>query len=416
MNILLISNSDFNFWQFRKDLIVTLLHNGHHVIVMTPPGPFVDRIRELGADVLPLSLKRYMNPVSDVKTVYEIYRVLKKLKIDLVFTIAAKANVYGNIAAFLAGVPQRYGLVSGLGYGFIDFGDFVHRVIQLIAQMLYRIAGRCTNKFVFQNEDDLNLFIQKKIVPRSKTHLIRGSGVNLGVYSSESVDENIVRKIRRDVFGVDDQTVVVGTLARATLSKGIREFIQTSRNAREWGCKVKFIHAGDLSVGAPDSIDPTELQETQTYQWIGFRSENLREITQAFDIITLLSAREGVPRSLLEGMALQKPVVTSDTAGCREVVDDGINGFIVPFGDSAQFSEKVHELVVNKELRDCFGNASRRKIENEFDVEIVNRRLLEEVFGMNNVVIPKIADERDEKTAADGSPAVVNVIPLWKSA
>jgi N,N'-diacetylbacillosaminyl-diphospho-undecaprenol alpha-1,3-N-acetylgalactosaminyltransferase len=311
-----------------------------------------------------------------------MYEFFQKNKQDISFTISIKPNIYGNIAAKLAGIPKRVGLVCGLGHGFESAQNFKQHVTQFIVKCLYRIGSSCTQKYVFQNEDDQKLMIEKKIISSEKTYVIKSSGINLDIYSSDTVNHNVIQNIRTHDFKVDDNTVVIGAVARTTISKGIREFIQASEISKKWDIKVKFIWVGECNPEEPDSLTPDDMIETDTFQWIGFRND-IKEVIQSFDIMTLPSFyREGIPRSLLEGMAMRKPIVTTDNVGCRETVNNGINGYLVPIKNATLFAESVKKIACDKKILQQFGAASRKKVEQEFDVNEVNRKYFDKVFNI----------------------------------
>jgi len=381
MKIVIVTNQAYAVWQLRREFLAILVQNGHDVTLVSPEGDSLDQIRGLGVSVIVIPLKRHLSPLYDLYSIWSLYRTFSNHKFDIAYTISVKPNIYGTIAARLAGVPKHFGLVCGLGTAFLDGKGLKQKCLQFIVRNLYRIAGQCTDKLIFQNDDDRRFMIECNIVPDAKTHVIKSSGVNFGVYSPELVDPAEVRKVRRDLFGVDGETIVVGVLSRALESKGVREFIHCSREAESWNRKIRFIHVGEHDTKEPHALKIEELSETKLYKWVGFRSD-VSVVIQAMDILTLPSYREGVPRSLLEGMALCKPIVTTDTAGCRETVDHGINGLIVPPRDADALAGAIKKIAFDDELRLRMGMASRRKAEREFDVHDVNRRIIEEVFGL----------------------------------
>ncbi|MDR2440413.1 MAG: glycosyltransferase family 4 protein [Planctomycetaceae bacterium] len=388
MKIALITNRDLGVWQLRRELIQTLIYNGHHVTVITPEGPFIEQIKSLGATVELIDMQRYVSIKTDIASVFQIYHILKKDKYDIVYTMTVKPNIYGMIAAKLAGIPKRFGLVCGLGYGFVQPQNMKQRLFQYILHKMYRLGGLCTNQYVFQNFDDRDLMIEKNIISKDKTVVIKSSGIDLELYSPNNVNKNQVIRIRNNEFGVNDDTIVVGVITRMTVTKGIRDFIQASRIATEWNIKVMFIAVGECELDDSDYLQRNELKETSNFKWLGFRTD-IKELLQCIDIVTLPSFyREGIPRILLEGMAMHKPIVTTDNVGCRETVDNGVNGFIVPIKEPNKLADAIKKLVLDKNLREQFGENSFLKVKKEFEIKSVIKRLTEDVLGIKNIQFP----------------------------
>ncbi len=381
MKIAVIANLATRVWVFRREFISELVRLGHDVTVIVHDDEPVDKIRSLGVSVVVVPFHRYTSPIRDLLYFAILVRFLKKTPFDIVYTITAKPNIYGTIAAWLAGVPKRCCLVSGLGTGFLDAKSRKLRLVQTCVKTLYKIAGRCAHKFLFQNDDDRRFMVDAKIVRETKTHVIKSSGVNLDVFSPEKIDGRAVLDVRKNLFGVADDTIVVGVVARTLAGKGIREFIAAGKEAVNWNKKVRFIHVGQFDPEDVLSLKIEELEETKTYKWVGFQAD-VPVAVQAMDIMVLPSYSEGVPKSVIEGMALAKPIVTTHAPGCRETVDEGVNGLLVPIKDSHALAEAVKVLVMDDALRAKMGKASREKAEREFDVRDVNRRIITEVLEL----------------------------------
>jgi N,N'-diacetylbacillosaminyl-diphospho-undecaprenol alpha-1,3-N-acetylgalactosaminyltransferase len=177
---------------------------------------------------------------------------------------------------------------------------------------------------------------------------------------------------------------------RVDWPKGVGEFLEASKIAQKWGEKVLFLLVGFRDPYHRNSISNDLLNPTETFRWLGKR-DDIKNILALSDIVTLPSYyREGVPRSLLEGMAMGKPIVTTDSVGCRETVDEGVNGYLVPAKDSPALADAIHKLVVNKERREKFGKASLIKVQNEFSYKIVHKKILHDLLGIENPEIPDI--------------------------
>jgi len=233
------------------------------------------------------------------------------------------------------------------------------------------------------NNDDKDLFIAKKIISPHQAVVIVSEGVNLGFFSPDKVSDETIRRIRKE-FDADDDTVVVGCCpGRNIWSKGIREFVKMAKEAERWPEKVRFVLVGSSDGNSRDAVPQDYYCNVPTLRHFDRRSD-IRDVIASLDVLAHPSYyREGVPRILLEGLAMQKPAVTTDSVGCRETVEDGINGFLVPIKDAQRLSEAVQRLVRDKQLRLRFGEAGFRKAQNEFDVHKINKRVLAEVFQIS---------------------------------
>lgn len=381
MKIAIVNNRDFTVWQFRQGLIRTLIGLGHEVLVATPPGPYVERIQGLGARHAAIPLQQYVDAPGDLRFLAALTRLYRQERIDLAHHITIKPNILGSFAATLAGVPRTVGLVAGLGHLYNDHPGWKPKVMRETASALYRLAFTLNRRVWFQNPDDLEYFVDHCILPRRKAVLIRGSGVNTDEYDPQKIAPDHIRSVRAEL-GVNPSTVMVLMASRAFWSKGVREFIAAS-SLVPTHLSVRFILAG-ASETAPDTAPPEYLRahESARLQWVGFRPD-IRDLLAAADVAALPSYyREGVPRFLLEALAMGKPIVTTDTPGCRETVDREVNGLLVPPRDPESLAGAITTLAANPDLRHAFGTHSRSLAVAEFDERIVVTRVLREVYEL----------------------------------
>jgi N,N'-diacetylbacillosaminyl-diphospho-undecaprenol alpha-1,3-N-acetylgalactosaminyltransferase len=381
----LVLNSDAAAWRSRRRLIIGLIARGIQVIVVTPGGPYVPKLIEVGTKHVAVSMHRFVGPLRDLRLFFDLYRLFRRERPDIVHTMTVKPNIFGGLAAHLARVPRVVALISGLGYVFLKGRSWKQRMLRYIVSLLYRRVCNMNARVWFQNPDDISLFVESGLITRDKAVLIRGSGVNLQEYSSGKVGAGAIPRLRAEL-GIDASTQVVLMSSRAIWSKGVREFVEASEYAARWGLPVIFVLSGALAPGAPDSVPEIYLRSKSSphFKWLGFR-QDMRELLSLADVVTLPSYyREGVPRSLLEGLAMGKPIVTTDNVGCREVVDQGVNGFLVPVQDARALASAIGELIRDDLLRALFGRNSRAKAEAEFDEAVVVRRVLKEVYGLND--------------------------------
>ncbi len=231
----------------------------------------------------------------------------------------------------------------------------------MVMEKLYKESNKRVDFCIFQNSDDMNYFIDKNLVEKSKAILIKSSGIDTKVFKPSKNQQK------------ENQQIIVLMIARAIWHKGIREYYGASDLLKDEN--IKFILIGDTDKGNLSCADEDFLNSANV-KWLGHR-DDIREQIEACDIFVLPSYREGVPRTLLEAASLAKPIVTTDTVGCREVVDNGVNGFLVPLKDSTILAQKIKQLALSEDLREEMGQNGREKALKEFDVDIVVKKYLE---------------------------------------
>jgi len=383
VKIAFVATTDFSIWRLRKGLLTTLSSSGYDVYVICPSGSYVQLIRSLGARHIPVQVNRFIDPVGDLKFLVELYKIFQTEEFDLIHNFMIKPNTYCAIAGWLAGARRIVALVAGLGYAFSDNENLKFRLLRLIALLCYRIGFRLTDKVWFQNSDDLELLVSESIIEREKAILIKGSGVDLQEFSMEAVAPNCLAKLRQELSLANHSQVVVMP-ARAQRSKGVLEFIEASNLVAQRNPDCVFLLMGLPTGNSPEAIPKKYLREKESsyFRWLGFR-EDAREVLALADVVALPSYyREGIPRSLLEALALSKPIVTTDSVGCRETVDNNKNGFLVPARDAHALAQAINELLSDVELRQKFGCYSRLKAENEFSERLVVKRVITELYGL----------------------------------
>ena len=300
-----------------------------------------------------------MNPFADLRLLVTLYLWYRAEGPDVVHHFTIKPVIYGSIAAYLAGVPKVVNTISGLGYVYARRGGLLRKLVNV----LYRIGLRRATHVFFQNEEDRQLFVDTGIARPECTSVVPGSGVDLARFRFErAIDTNAPRN------------VVVLIVARLLKDKGIGEFVEAARAVRSLRGGITFRIMGGIDSSSPSAIKKEDLDgwvRNGIVEWLGHR-DDVRPVLQEADIVVLPSYYpEGTPRSLLEAAAMGKPIVTTDTVGCRNVVENGINGFLVPARDVKTLADAILELSNSTELRRQMGQAGRRKMEREYDERIV---------------------------------------------
>ena len=380
MKIALVMADGFSLWQPRRGLIRWLLSKGHEVYAISTPDEYIDRIKQLGAIHIPVEMDRCFNPIHDLAYLRSLIRIFKTHRFDIVNNLTTKPNIYGAIAARLAGVPKIVGSVEGLGQGLMPGSTWKSKAMCIAARQLYRLACRLSHKMRFMNTDDLEYFVSHKLIDQSKAVLIVGEGVNLAEYSPDLVNLDRVQALKAQLHATGDMQFVT-MVARANWYKGVRQFIEASKIVSRKCDSVKFVLVGTIDEGA--AAVPREYlkeQESRHFQWVGF-VQDLREVFLFSKVVVLPSYyREGTPNALIEAMAMNKPVVTTDNVGCREVVENGRNGYLVPVKDSDSLANAIGSLLDNPERLNEFGRQSRLMVEDKFDEQKTFHRIFSELY------------------------------------
>jgi N,N'-diacetylbacillosaminyl-diphospho-undecaprenol alpha-1,3-N-acetylgalactosaminyltransferase len=388
MKIALIISDDFSFLLLRKGLILSLLKEGHEVCLISKSGEYVPQLEKLGARYIPVNLERFINPLSDLQLLIQFYRIFRKEKFDIVHNFTIKPNTFGAIMAYLAGCKRIFNSVTGLGFMFYDprENSFTSKTLKTGIKYLFKLSSRLSEKTWFQNPDDVNYFVDNHIIKPEKAVLIKSSGINLNEWKLP--DKEIIASLKQEL-GFHPEDILVVMVTRALSSKGINEFLYAMEKLTPKYSNVKFVLAGAAEENLNRGVSATFLQEktkNHPFFWLGHQ-KNVIDIFSIADIFVFPSYyREGVPRVLLEAMALKKPIVTTDSVGCREAVDDGINGFLVPVRDGNAVAEKIELLIQSPDLRCKMGNAGFEKARQEFEEKLIVEALLKDLYQFNDKI------------------------------
>lgn len=388
MKIALVAPDDFSLLIYRKGLILSLLKLGHEVCLISKAGEFVPQLEKLGARHISVNLGRFINPISDLSVLIRFYQIFRKEKFDIVHNFTIKPNNYGTFMAYAAGCNKILNSVTGLGFIVYEPWEksFISSTLKFGLKIFYALSSRLSEKTWFQNPDDMSYFIKNRMIKPDKAVLVKSSGINLKEWKLPG-NEKIASLKKNSGFHPDDILVVMVT--RALNSKGIHEFLYAMEELTGKYSHIKFVLAGgaeeNLNRGVPASL-LKEKAARHPFFWLGHQ-ENVIDIFAIADIIVFPSYyREGVPRCLLEAMALKKPIVTTDHGGCREAVENGINGFLVPVRDGNAVAEKVELLILSPELRDKMGNAGFEKAKLEFDEKLIVDALLKNLYQLSDEI------------------------------
>ena len=361
MKIAVFANADWNVFNYRQALIKALLQKGYEVVAMAPGNTYRKNIENLGCSYVEVKniSRKGTNPIKDLQLIWELSRIYRSERIDLVLCFTIKPNIYGSFATLFSST-YAISTITGLGYSFLKGG-----VISSISNVLYKLAFKKSAGVVFQNSDDLKLFTDLRIVDKYKTKLIRGSGINIEYFnkSSKKVSDNF-------------ELLFVG---RLLLDKGVVELLEAFSKVLISNSKLVLTFVGDIDLGNPASIgeDVIRKYESDSIRFVGHQS-NVKNYIEVSDTVVLPSYREGLPRVLLEAMSMSKPIIATNVAGCREVVRHNENGYLVEPQNPISLEKAIVKLVrLEEEEREKMGKIGRDMVEVYFSDEIVTTSFLD---------------------------------------
>ena len=376
--VLVLGGLDRSLINFRGPLIRAMVTAGHEVFAAAPPenAEVPQHLAKLGVQFVPVALARAgLNPLADGRGLFQLRSLLQKERPDVVLSYTIKPVIYGSLAASWAGVPRIYALITGLGAAFHTPG-IKGRLLRFLAVFMYRLAFARCNKVFVQNSEIAELFIRKNIVPAGKIVVVPGSGVDTQHFTPVSLPPG---------------PLVFLLLARMLRDKGVEEYVAAARLVKKEMPQARFLLVGDTDP------NPAAIAERQLKQWneegvIEYRSaiSDVRPLLSACSAYVLPSYHEGMPRSVLEAMAMGRPVITTDTIGCRDMVFDagapdaagvkwGCNGALVPVREVRSLAAAMIRLGGDPTLAEKMGQQGRLLVERFFDVNQVNALMLSEM-------------------------------------
>ena len=377
MKFLLIASFPHSIYKFRGDLIKDLQKKGFEVHVAAPllnidEDDFdIVNLKKLNVQLHSYSLNRRGKEIfKDVSTLIELSRLISSISPQYVLAYTIKPVIYGMIASYFCRVPNRFAMITGLGIAFTDDNKkSFSKIVNALIKLLYKISLKCSSKIIFQNKDDRSLFKSLKIILKnSNTAIINGSGVNLKDYKETPLPKNL-------------NFLFIG---RFLSSKGLREFVEAAKIIKLTNPQIEFSVAG-WTEDSEDSISKEELfewVEEKIINDLGYLDDVRPAIANA-SVFVLPSYREGTPRSVLEAMAMGRPVITSDAPGCRETVTNKFNGFLVPVGSTKEIVKAINFYINNPDSVKEMGSHSLELVKEKYDVKIINNIMLSHM-GINN--------------------------------
>lgn len=364
--VMLLASYAPSLLHFRGIFMETLSQHGHEVIACAPNicseiSKNLSQINVVGHS-LPMQ-RTGLNPFKDLNTLLALRKIFIKERPDVLFSYTIKPVIFGSIVAHYSKVPKNYALITGLGYVFLGC-SLKRRILRSLAKSLYKIALKRCELVFFQNLDDIELFIKLRIVKQKQTALINGSGVDLNYYQIKPLP-------KKPSFLL---------IARLIIEKGIQEYIEAAYIIRDRYPESVFTIVGWID-SSPAKINSSDLQKWQQDGVIKYKGEkkDVRNSIAEASVYVLPSYREGTPRTVLEAMAMGRPIITTDVPGCRETVENGKNGYLVPPRNPVALAQAMEKFILRPELCSIMGRESRKIVEKKYDVHQVNKMILNRI-------------------------------------
>jgi glycosyltransferase involved in cell wall biosynthesis len=366
-SVAIISSQAFSLVNFRGPLIRDLVALNVRVYALAPD--YNDQLRKnvenLGARPIDFCLVRAgMNPISDVIDTLRLGALLRRLRPDVTLGYFIKPVIYGTLAAWMARVPRRIAMIEGLGYVFTPVGtalSFRRKILRSAISWLYRVALRRAHRVIFLNRDDIAEFVEDGLVDKAQVAHLQGIGVDLHEWSPAPPFTKPLTFL---------------LAARLLREKGIVEYAEAARQVKDLNPAVRFVLLGatDQNPGGLNELQVAAWIKEGLFEWPGH--VEVKPWLALASVYVLPSYREGLPRSTQEAMAMGRPIITTDVPGCRETVEQGLNGFMVPARDAVALAQAMLIFVKHPELIAPMGAASRRMAEEKFDVLKINAEIL----------------------------------------
>lgn len=369
MRVAIVLNTSWNIYNFRMNFVRALQAEGHEVHTIAPLDNYTHYLTEAGCIHHRVRMdSRGANVIKDSALIFELFTIYKKVKPDIILHYTIKPNVYGTLAAAMLKIPTINN-VCGLGTVFLK-----DNLVSAIAILLYKISFRFASRVFFQNPDDLNLFVNRKLVPKNNVDLLPGSGIDLKKFAPFGFNRN--------------SKFTFLLISRLITDKGILEYVRAVRKLKAEGMDARFQILGAMDPLHKRGIKTqviNEWIESGTVEYLG-TTDNVRQFIEKADCIVLPSYREGTPRTLLEAASSSKPIIATNVPGCNNVVENKVNGLLCELKDSNDLADKMREMsVLSDETLAQMGIEGRKKMEAEFDENRVIEKYLSTLSAYRKV-------------------------------
>ena len=365
--VMIVVNTSWNIYNFRLNLMRALRKNGFRVVALAPKDNYSFKLQEEGFEWIELPFDNAStNPIKESMQIRYFYNIYKEIKPDILLHYTIKPNIYGTLAAKMLKIPVINN-VSGLGTIFLN-----NNLSAKVAKQLYKFSFRYVNKVFFQNDDDLNLFVKNGLIASKYTDRIPGSGIDINSFKSSRL---LLEKEREIIFLF---------VARLIREKGIEEYIEAIKMIKDIPLDkpIKFQIIGDLYPSNPSAIQEDELKswiDDGLVEYLGYQ-DDVKSFIEKSSCVVLPSYREGLSKSLLEAASMERPIITTNVSGCKEVVDDGVNGYLCEVQKSDSLKDQMIKMIqLSSKEREDMGKRGRKKVINEFSDERVIEKYLDSI-------------------------------------
>ena len=363
IKIVLVGNDTWAMYNFRLYLIKFFQRSNFEVYVISPWDEYFEKLAKHCPVFNPNFDKKGMNPFRDIATIISYLKIYRRIRPDIIFHYTVKPIIYGSLVARILKIPS-VAISTGLGYVFIRGG-----LISGLVKFLYKFSLKFASRIYFLNEDDRSFFISNGIVESSNSYVLPGEGI----------DTEKFKPVERT--GSND-TFIFLIAARMLWDKGIGEFVEAARILKKKYDNLEFHLLGFLEVENPTAITKKEMERWSAegnIKYLGV-SDNVRKYLEYANCVVLPSYREGISRTLLEAAAMEIPIITTNVPGCKDVVDDGINGFLCKVKDPVDLADKMEKMIqLSYNERIEMGRRGRQKILNKFDSQLVIKEYTETI-------------------------------------
>ncbi len=387
LKILEVAGLDHFFKYFLKRLVEGMSREGWEVVCACGESGYADVLRADGFDVRTVPYRRTVNPLAHAPSVFALSSLIRRERFDVVHLHNPLMSLIGRAAVALARPP----LVIYTAHGFY-FHEYMPGWKRLVGLGLERMASPFTHFLLTQNSEDAELAVKLRLFPEDRT-LVIGNGIDLRAFDPDKITSVEQEFLLRE-FEIPSHHRIVGTVTRYTRDKGLLEFLEAAAGLRAVMKDLSFIVIGGPAIGDRHPLTLAQLKKTAAYYGVDDRivftgvRDDVPAILSLLDVFVLPSLREGMPRSVLEAMAMEVPVVVTDIRGCREEVTEGVEGYFVPVRDVGALTERILAILNSPQMAREMGRRGRKRVQREFDEEAVVRlqiktieRLLEERRG-----------------------------------
>ena len=357
--------NDTDFFLSHRISLAKMCQEDFETVVILPKSKKNGAIKDQGFRVIEYPLQKTgTNPFSELLTIYKIFRILRKEKPSFVHNFTIKPALYGSLASRWAGVPHIIVTITGLGYVYVS-NSKKSQLLKPMVNVLYRWAMQTPKvRVIFQNPDDQNLFMDHQFIPENRTTIIPGSGVDPNKFYPKSLSS-------------EEKSLKILVPCRMLWDKGVGDIVEAFKLLKT-NKKVELLLAGKTIAKNPASIPESQLREWEkegSIKWLGYVSD-MNALYNDSDIICLPSYREGLPLSLLEASLCEKAILTTDVAGCNYLIQNNVNGLVVPPRSPKELSQALLQLIEDNDLRNRLAQSAREITLDRYTCDSINTQIL----------------------------------------